>query len=274
MRPVANLCSPVRLGTEPRPLGVAMDRESLQTALREARAAAQRGRPEAAALLRAVEESAMDTGEAEPAEHARIRRLLLQGNGEAAAAGARRLVDTHPESADALSLATEVCRRVRPPERSCALYVVGSAAAFRRLGASLPQPTEAVLELGCANGRATVRLARSARVVYAVEKGEDMLRQAREWVGPAEHVQFLQLDVREAERVRVYVPEADLIFLDIGGSSPFWQVVELGQRYRALFRPRALILRCVYLNDLIGSVATFEPPTGRGPWSRLRPPSP
>jgi len=248
--------------------------QALRAALRDASTAAQRGRPEAAHLLEAVEAQATGVGEAETAEHARIRRLLLQGNGEAAAAGARRLVSTYPGSGEALSLATEVCRRVRPPDRPCAVHVVGSARAYRRLGAVLPEATEAALELGCANGRATARLARSARVVYAVEKSEEMLRQAREWLTPAANVEFLALDVREAERVRVFVPEADLVFLDIGGSAPFWQVVDLGQRYRALFRPRALVLRCVNLNDLIGSVASFEPPTGRGPWSRLRPPSP
>ncbi len=245
------------------------DRDVLTAALRTARAAVRRGAREAAELLHDIERRARRIGDQELERNARVRQQMLEGNGAEALAAARLLVSHYPGSRQALSLAMEVCNGVRPAERPCEVHVVGSVAAFRRLAGELPQRTEAVLELGCANGRATARLARSCRVVYAVEKTAEMLQQAREWVGAAHNVHFLQFDVRQAEKVRVYLPEADLIMLDIGGSAPFWQVVELGQRYRALFGPRALVMRCVYLNDLIGSIASSEPPSGRGPWSRL-----
>jgi len=123
---------------------------------------------------------------------------------------------------------------------------------------SLPQPDEVALELGAAHGRATRVLARRCAFVYAVEKSPSMAERAREATQDLANVRVIVADAEDLGLVRAHAPQADLICLDLGGSSSVCKIWDVARWYRDLYQPRVLIVRSVYLNDFVADLASFE----------------
>lgn len=150
--------------------------------------------------------------------------------------------------------------------RRLELYLCARIGAFRRLARDLPQPTDTVVELGAAEGHTTLHLARRAQRVIAVEKTTQPLDRARARCGKLHNITWLQTDAFEPGEVLKLVPRADLVFIDIGGSTWPSLVLRLAAIYRHMLRPRALVVRNVELNDFAAAVTHFEDEAPPGPW--------
>lgn len=146
------------------------------------------------------------------------------------------------------------------------IHLCARVGAFRKLARDLPRPTDMVVELGAAEGHTTLHLARRARWVIAVEKTTQPLDRARERCVKHSNITWLQTDAFEPGEVLKLVPRADLVFIDIGGSTWPSLALRLAAIYRHMLRPRALVVRNVELNDFAAAVTGFEAEAPPGPW--------
>lgn len=151
-------------------------------------------------------------------------------------------------------------------DRQLALHVCARIGAYRKLARELPRATDTVVELGAAEGHTTLQLARRAQRVIAVEKTTQPLDRARERCGKLDNITWLQTDAFEPGEVLKLVPRADLVFVDIGGSSWPSLALRLAAIYRHMLRPRALVVRNVELNDFAAAVSSSEADAPPGPW--------
>jgi precorrin-6B methylase 2 len=152
------------------------------------------------------------------------------------------------------------------PDRQLELHVCARIGVFRKLARDLPLPTDTVVELGAAEGHTTLQLARRAQRVIAVEKTTQPLDRARERCARCGNITWLQTDAFEPGEVLKLVPRADLVFIDIGGSTWPSLALRLAAIYRHMLRPRALVVRNVELNDFTAAVTSFEAEAPAGPW--------
>jgi precorrin-6B methylase 2 len=205
------------------------------------------------------------------AEHAAIARGhlgILDGDQNAAEGAVAQLIEIEPESAQLPALGMLMAERWAAAPRQTETHLVARAGTFRKLSGSLPRPGEVALELGAAHGLATQALAERCEWVYAVEKSAAMLEKARRATADLPNVRLFRADAEHPGLVRAHVPRADLVFLDIGGSAPAAQVLHLGHLYRELYQPRALVMRCVYLNNFVAGLASAETTYGPSIWTK------
>jgi precorrin-6B methylase 2 len=102
-------------------------------------------------------------------------------------------------------------------------------------------------------------IARRSAIVYAVEKSAAMAERARETTAALANARVIVADAEDLGLVRAHVPHADLVFVDIGGSTPAAKVLDVARWYEELYRPRALVVRSTYLNHFVAGLASVEP---------------
>jgi len=232
----------------------------LSAILRDAMAARRRGRwEEARACFERLREAAAAQGAPEELRAADAHLALLDGDRAAAEEAVARLVSMAPSSPAAAALGMLVAERWPAPPRPRETHLVGHSGAFRRLCRKLPQPGEIALELGASHGLATQFLARKCGQVYAVEKSPEMAERARIATAHLPNVRVVPVDAREPGLVRAHVPHADLVFIDIGGSTPARQVLQTAWVHGEMYQPRVMVIRSVNLNAFVASLSSFEP---------------
>jgi precorrin-6B methylase 2 len=229
----------------------------LEALFARARAARRRRADEARALFEQLLGLAEGTDEAWETV-ARAHLALLDDNREAAEAALARVGELLPSDPRTAALGMLVADRWPAELRSCETHLVARSRAFRALCRSLPKPGEVALELGAAYGQATRALARRCARVYAVEKSAAMARRTEGATQDLPNVRLIVADVEEPGLIRAQAPHADLIFQDIGGSTPVPKVYDIARRYRELYCPRVLVIRSVYLHDFVADLASVE----------------
>ncbi|MBM3498707.1 MAG: hypothetical protein FJX74_08540 [Armatimonadetes bacterium] len=226
-----------------------------------AMSARRRRQAEAHALFRRVLGLAEEGGDEAGALVAQTHLALLDGDREAAEAGLARVAQRLPADERTAALGMLVADRWPAEGRECATHLVARSRAFRALCRSLPRPGEVALELGAAHGQATRVLSRGCAFVYAVEKSASMAHRAQGAVQDLHNVRLIVADVEAPGLLRAHAPRADLIFQDIGGSTPVPKVYDIARRYRELYRPRVLVIRSVYLHTFVSGLASIEDQT-------------
>ena len=174
-----------------------------------------------------------------------------------------------------LNLLGEANRRIAQEGREverCELIVCGNVGTFRRQARDLPRPEDIVIELGCADGQTTRYLARRAALVVAVDAAPKVVVAARERNLGRDNIHFVAADADEVGRVAAVTGAADLLFVDVGGSSPPWIGYKLAKQYRDMFLPRAVILRSKELNDFVRAVTAVDEEAKPGAWMDRVPP--
>ncbi len=208
---------------------------------------------------------------ASDAEHTAIAEAhvaILDDERQAAQNAIDGLIAVQPESSQLPALGMLMAERWPACLRQTETHLVGRASRFRELGRTLPHPDEVALELGAAHGLATRALAERCQRVYGVEKSAAMLQEARRATAGLSNVRLIRADAGEPGIVRAHVPEADVVFLDIGGSAPAAHVLHLAHVYRQLYQPRVLVMRCVYLSNFVAGLASSEPTYGPSIWTK------
>ncbi|MGQ9732230.1 MAG: class I SAM-dependent methyltransferase [Candidatus Zipacnadales bacterium] len=200
------------------------------------------------------------------ADLAAAHLALLSNDRESAEVLLVRLAKAIPHAPETAAVAMLVAKRWPPPPRACETHLCASVKRFRELCAALPRPEETVLELGAAQGLATRVLARVSNKVYAVEKSSAMAEKARAATARYPHVTIIVANADDLGIVRAHVPQADVICLDIGGSTPFPKVVHRAREYRELYQPRVLVMRSVYLNNFVAQLTSVESIAGSSLW--------
>lgn len=234
--------------------------DALQLRRRGDVAAAQAGLSEAlAAARKAGHETEALVAEAYLAILARDRHTSVSAIGRAVAHA--------PDSPYVEGLGMVINEQWPPPPRDCETHLCARAGRFRELCKTLPQPGESALELGAAHGLATRVLAKRCRAVHALEKSPSMAETARSAAADLPNVNVLTLSADAPGVVLAHVPRADLVFLDVGGSTPFVKTMHLARLYRELYQPRCLVLRCVYINNFVAGLASYEPTYGPSIWA-------
>lgn len=146
------------------------------------------------------------------------------------------------------------------------LYVCARVARYRKLARELVRPEHVVIEVGAAEGHTTQYLAARAGRVIAIEKTTQCIQRAQKRCANQGDITWLQVDAYELGQVRKATDRADMVFIDIGGSTRGWRVVKLAGMYRQMFRPSAMVLRNVGLNDLVAAVRGCELGAPAGHW--------
>jgi predicted O-methyltransferase YrrM len=151
-------------------------------------------------------------------------------------------------------------------DRQLELHICARVGAYRAFARKLTRPTDVVVELGAAEGHTTIHLARRCRLLVAVEKTSQSLERARLRCAGLDNIIWLQTDAFEMGQVAAATPRADLVFVDIGGSS--WPSISLrlAAVARHMLRPRAIVIRNVELNDFVAAATSFEADAAPGPW--------
>ena len=228
------------------------------TLFARAMAARRRRASEAQELFARLLHLAEEAGDEATALVAGAHLALLDGDREAAEAGLARVAELLPTDDRTAALGMLVADRWPAEVRDCETHLVARSQAFRAFCRSLPQPGEVALELGAAHGQATRVLSRRCAFVYAVEKSASMAERTRGVIHDLPNVKLIVADVEAPGLIRAQAPRADLIFQDIGGSTPVPKVYDIARRYRELYRPRALVIRSVYLRDFVADLASIE----------------
>ena len=216
-------------------------------------------------LLEAAREAA-SPGEAWLAEG---HLAVLDGDRRRAEALLAQVADRLPTDDRTAGLGMLIAEQWPAGPRDCETHLVARAKTYRALCRSLPRPQETALELGAAHGLATRRLGEVCATVYAVEKSPAMAAKAREATAHLPNVRVIVASADDPGFVRAHVPRADVLGVDIGGSTPLVKVMHVARVYRELFQPRVLIIRSVYLNNFVAGLASSEPTYGPSIWTRL-----
>ena len=190
---------------------------------------------------------------------ARAHLAILDGDRESAEETLQRVAEVLPYDTRAAALGMLVAERWPAEPRDCETHLVATARAYRKLCRSAPQLGEIALELGAAQGLATRMIARKCALVYAIEKSAAMAERARETTAGLANVRIVVADVDDPGLVRLHAPRADIVFLDIGGSTPVAKVLDAARWYEELYRPRSLVVRSVYLSNFVAGLASVEP---------------
>jgi len=164
-----------------------------------------------------------------------------------------------------------IAQEGREVER-CELILCGNVGTYRRYARNLPQAEDVVIELGCADGQATRHLARRAALVVAVDAAPAVIAAARERNQGRDNIHFIAADADEVGRVAAVTGAADLLFVDVGGSSPPWIGYKLAKQYRDMFLPRAVVLRSKEFNDFVRAVTSVDEEAKPDTWTDRVPP--
>ncbi|NSW54525.1 MAG: methyltransferase domain-containing protein [Armatimonadetes bacterium] len=161
---------------------------------------------------------------------------------------------------------------IRPVPGSLSIRTCARVATYRQLARELPEPGDTVIEIGSAEGHTTHCLARRAGRVIAVEKSAACLDIARERCARHGNITWVHADAFDLGDVQSHTGRADLVFIDIGGSSWAWLALKLAGMYRQMFQPRVMVIRNVGLNDFVCAVDGSEPQAPPGHWRMPRRP--
>ncbi|HJN14601.1 MAG TPA: hypothetical protein QGH10_03880 [Armatimonadota bacterium] len=236
--------------------------------IKEAQRARRQGRAdEERAQLTAVLEAAVDASMASEKLAATAHLAVLDGDHEAALTATGELIKIDPAHAYAPGIGMAVAEAWPAPPRACETHLCARAMRFREFCQELPRDGEIAVELGAAHGLATKFLARKCGMVYGIEKSPQMAEVARNYCQYMPNVRVLAISSDSPGAVLVHAPRADLVFVDIGGSTPVKKVMHAARMYRELYQPRVLVIRCVYLSNFVAGLASSEPAYGPTIWA-------
>jgi precorrin-6B methylase 2 len=139
------------------------------------------------------------------------------------------------------------------------VFVVASVDRYRRYARELCGPHDAVLEIGCSSGEATVVMAKRAARVVAVDVSVDAVERTKERFAALAHVSVHRIDARNPAGVAELLADPTLVFLDIGGNALLDNVAFLVRQCLRLFAPRALVVRSAELAALSAMTEVVEP---------------
>lgn len=196
-------------------------------------------------------------------------RLLLCGDAHAALGQLLAALRLLPDDQRTRHLLAEATRRLgeeRMPRAGTAVHLCARVGTYRQFARRIPCASDVVVELGAAEGHTTLHLARRAAQVIAVEQAPESLARAQERCAACRNIRWLVANAFDTAVILAEVPRADLVFIDLGGSS--WPTIALRAAavYHYLYHPRAMVVRNVALNDFVASIASCEADAPRGHW--------
>lgn len=113
---------------------------------------------------------------------------------------------------------------------------------------------DVVLELGCAQGVTTGLIGEAVREVIGIDKSEFQTGKAQ---ARNPNVQFHNIDAYDAGAVLKLGRRFTAIFIDVSGSRPVGDVVQLIDRYEAVFQPRVFVVKCYKLKRLMAMCRVY-----------------
>jgi len=196
-------------------------------------------------------------------------RLLITGS-PAAALGrlmaARRLCPEDERARHLLAEAERALADDKPERKQPALYLCARVGTYRQFARRLPRETDTVIELGSAEGHTTMYLARRAAQVIAVEQASACVERAKLRCARYANITWLELDAFDTAQVLRCAPRADLVFADLGGSTWPSLALRAAAIYQHLYKPRAMVIRNVALNDFAAAITSCEADAPPGHW--------
>jgi predicted O-methyltransferase YrrM len=123
-----------------------------------------------------------------------------------------------------------------------------------------------VIELGSAEGHTTLHLARHAAQVAAIDHAAPCIERARARCAKHDNILWLTLDAFDTDQIIKSAPRADLVFVDLGGSTWASLALRAAEIYHHLYQPRAIVIRNVALNDFAAAVTSCETDARPGHW--------
>ena len=177
--------------------------------------------------------------------------------------------DPRPGDDRTRHLIAEAMRRLgeaAPDFGHTAVHVCARVGTYREFARKLPLKTDTVVELGAAEGHCTLHLARRCAHVFAVEQAVQSLERGRIRCAARDNITWLALNAFDTGAVLSHVSQADLLFVDLGGST--WPTIAFRAAavYHHLYSPRAVVVRNVDLNDFVASISSCESDAPRGHW--------
>lgn len=127
------------------------------------------------------------------------------------------------------------------------IVLTRSVSEYRATIPALVEPSDAVLEVGCAWGTTSAMLTERCRRLVAVDKS-DSIRRARTTY-PA--VDFHRADAFDVRSLLPMGPFS-VVYMDLSGSRSPEPVIKLARRYRAAFAPRLIVIKNTRLKQFIG----------------------
>jgi hypothetical protein len=111
-----------------------------------------------------------------------------------------------------------------------------------------------VLEIGCAEGKTTAKLAQHCKEAIGIDKGEN-LPKAKErypWV------RFEQIDGFDIPAIRALGNQFSKIYIDISGNRDLNIVIPMLQKHEAVFKPELIVVKNSKLGKLLRKCKIWE----------------
>jgi len=140
------------------------------------------------------------------------------------------------------------------------IIVVSLAQDYRRLAKAKVTERDAVLEIGCAHGPATRKLAERAARVLAVDVAPDIVAGTRRKLAEFDNVEVAQCDARDVDALKSLMAAPDVIFLDIGGTALLDNVAMVLRQCLLAFRPRLVVVRSFELAEVASRITQVSLP--------------
>ncbi|KNC95821.1 uncharacterized protein SPPG_08761 [Spizellomyces punctatus DAOM BR117] len=118
-------------------------------------------------------------------------------------------------------------------------------------------PTDTVLELGSAQGVTASLLAQKAVEVYGIDKSPVQHQISKTRFAHLPNLHFHNLDAFDVRAILKLGVRPTKIFVDVSGSRPVGDVVELIEVYEKALKPECFVVKCFPLKRLVGCCKLF-----------------
>ncbi len=139
-------------------------------------------------------------------------------------------------------------------KKNCDLYypssqiiVTKGVKEYRRTIPRYVLPTDVVLEIGFAWGTTTALLAKAAKRVIGIDKGESYYTAIRTY--PT--LELYKIDGFDIQSVMRFGLQFDVVYIDISGCRELHTVLKIIRMYENVFKPRLIVVKSSRLKRLV-----------------------
>lgn len=140
------------------------------------------------------------------------------------------------------------------PNSNTTIIVAGDANEYRATISRCIKDEDIVLEIGCAEGTTTVKLAEHCSDVVGIDKGGSLpkARSRYPWV------RFEQIDGFDIPGIKALGKQFTKIYIDISGNRDVSTVIPLIQKHEAVFKPELIVVKNSKLKKLLRKCSIWE----------------